>query len=142
MSNMTAKKGAQIMGRARLCLSLHLKVFAPVWVAHNWNKFGAKKKSPFFSFLCFLMDQGDHTQKFCAKNSHFFGRLWRPASWREIGSKKDVFLLNQLPGGNGGEIFKKRLAQHYCWEPHVFFHCPFQVQLLMRCLRLVGLDIV
>ena len=45
-----AKKGAQIKGPACLCLSLHFKVFAPVWVAHNWRKFGAKKKTPFHSF--------------------------------------------------------------------------------------------
>ncbi len=57
---MTAQKGAQIMGRPCLCLSLQLKVFVPVWVGHNWRKFGAKRKSPFFYFLRFLVDQGDY----------------------------------------------------------------------------------
>ncbi len=37
-----------------------LEVFAPVWEAHNWRKLGAKKKSPFFSFSSFLVDQGDY----------------------------------------------------------------------------------
>ncbi len=56
----SGKKSAPMCGQACPCLSLHLGVFAPVWLAHNWLKYGTKKKSPYFSFLHFLVDQGDY----------------------------------------------------------------------------------
>ncbi len=64
-----AQKGTQIIGRPLLCLSLHLKVFARDWVAHNWRKFDVKKKSHFVLFRAFWAKGTKGTTNYCNKRT-------------------------------------------------------------------------